>query len=75
MLITFDDFVHKHFIKNEATSNVKNYQILRSIGLSDAGIYSRDWPFSSDIGIVNWHPSQGTHWVCYINENSFDSYG
>ena len=25
--------------------------------------------------MVNLHPSKGTHWVCYINENDFDSYG
>ena len=28
-----------------------------------------------DIGIVNLHPSKGTHWVCYINDNYLDSYG
>ena len=39
------------------------------------GIYLRDGPFESDIGIGNLHPSKGTHWVCYINENYFDSYG
>ena len=27
------------------------------------------------IGIVNLHPSKGTHWVRYINENYFDRYG
>ena len=39
------------------------------------GIYLRDGPFSSDIGIVNIHPSKGTHWVSFINENHFDNYG
>ena len=39
------------------------------------GIYLRDEPFSSDIGIVNLHPSKGTHWVCYIEDCYFDSYG
>ena len=24
---------------------------------------------------MNLHPSKSTHWVCYINENYFDSYG
>ena len=43
--------------------------------LNNVGIYLRDRPFSSDIGIVNLHPSKGTHWVCYMNENYFDSYG
>ena len=38
-------------------------------------IYLRDRPFSSDIGIVNLHPTKGIHWVCYINGNYFDSYG
>ena len=43
--------------------------------MNDVGIYLRDGPFESDIGIVNLHPSKGTHWVTYINENYFDSYG
>ena len=71
----FNDFVLKHNLKNKATSNIKIQQILSCLGLSDVGIYLRDGPFSSNIGIVNLHPSKGTHWVCYINENYFDSYG
>ena len=43
--------------------------------LNNVGIYLRDGLFLSDIGIVNLHPFKGTHWVCYINENYFDSYG
>ena len=45
------------------------------MGLSDVEIYLRDGPFESDIEIVNLHPSKKTHWVCYLNENYFDSYG
>ena len=71
----FNDFVKKHDLKNKATSNIKNQQVLDSIGLNNVGIYLRDGPFSTDIGIVNLHPSKGSHWVCYINENYFDSYG
>ena len=51
------------------------YQILCSIGLNDVGLYLRDGTFSSDIGVFNIHPSKGTYWVCYINENNFDSSG
>ena len=43
--------------------------------MDDVGIYLRDGPFSSDIGIVSLHPSKGTHWVCYTIENYFDSCG
>ena len=73
--MTFNDFVHKYKLKNKATSNIKIQQVLNSIGLNNVGIYLRDGSFSSDIGIVNLHPSKGTHWICYINENYFDSYG
>ena len=73
--MTFNDFVRKHNLKNKATSNIKLQQILNFIRLNNAGICLKDGPFSSDIGIVNLHPSKGTHWVCYINENYFDSYG
>ena len=43
--------------------------------MNKVGIYLRDGPFSSDTGIVNLHPLKGSHWVCCINENYFDSYG
>ena len=75
MILTFNDFVKKFDLKNKATSNIKIQQVLDSIGLNNVGIYLRDGPFKSDIGIVNLQPSKGTHWVCYINENYFDSYG
>ena len=75
MILTFNDFVLKHKLKNKATSNIKIQQILSCSGLSDVGIYLRDGSFSTDVGIVNLHPSKGTHWVCYRNENYFDSYG
>ena len=70
----FNDFDKKFDLKNKATSNIKIQQVLNSIGLNNIGIYLRDGPFESDIGIVNLHPSKGTHWICYINENYFDSY-
>ena len=65
----------KYNLRNKATSNLKIQQVLSSLSLDGVGIYSRDGPFISDIGIVKLHPIEGTHWVCYINENYFDSYG
>ena len=73
--MTFKEFIKKHNLKNKATSNIKIQQVLNSIGLNNVGIYLRDGPFEFDIGIVNLHPSKGSHWVFYINENYFDSYG
>ena len=62
-------------MKNKATSNIKIQQVLSSLSLNDVGIYLRDGPFKPDIGIVNLHASKGTHWVSYLNENYFDSFG
>ena len=73
--MTFNEFIKKHNLKNKATSNIKIQQVLSSLTLKDVGIYLRDGPFKSDIGIVNLHPIIGSHWICYINENYFDSYG
>ena len=73
--MTFNDFVRRYDLKNKATSNIKIQQVLSSLSLNDIRIYLRDGPFESDIGIVNLHPSKGTHGVTYINENYFDSYG
>ena len=74
-MITFNDFVHEYILKNKATSNIKKQQVLDSIGLYEVGIYLGDGSFPSDIGIVNLHPLKGTHWVIYIHEYYFDSYG
>ena len=74
-MMDFNDFLKKIDLKNKATSNMKIQQVRDSIGLNKVGIYLRDGPFSTDVGIVNLHPSKGSHWVCYINENNFDSYG
>ena len=65
----FNDFIKKYNLRNKATSNLKIQQVLSSLFFYGVGIYLRDGPFKSDIGIVNLHPSKGTHWVCYINEN------
>ena len=73
--MTFNDIFKKYNLKNKATSNVKIQQVLSSLSLNDVGTYLRDGAFESDIGIVNLHPSKGTHLVGYINENYFDSYG
>ena len=40
-----------------------------------AGVYMRDDPFTTMAGIFNLHPTKGTHWVLFINEYYFDSYG
>ena len=73
--MTFNNFVCKYDLKNKATSNIKIQQVLSSLSLNDIGIYLRDGPFESDIGINNLRQSRGNLWVCFINENYFDSYG
>ena len=76
VMMTFHDFVHKHNLKNKATNNLKLYEVPKKIGLdSKVGIYLTDGKFSTDYGIVNLHFSRGTHWVCYIKDCYFDSYG
>ena len=74
-MITFNDFIRKHTLKNKAASNVEINRVVWFLDLIDVWIYLRDGPFKSDIGIVNLHPSKGTHWVCDIKEYYFDSYG
>ena len=74
-MITFNKFIEKYNLKNKATSNVEINRVVSSLSLTKVGIYLRDGPFEFDVGIVNLHPSKGTHWVCYIKENYFESYG
>ena len=54
---------------------MKKQQVLSSLSLKDVGIYLRDGPSSTDVGIVDIHPSKCSHWVLYIDEIYFHSYG
>ena len=75
-MITFDYCVHKYNLEKKATSNIKIYEVLKKIGLdSKVGVYLRGDNFSLNYGILNLHPSNGTHWVCYIKDCYSDSYG
>ena len=74
-MMTINDFVKIYNLKNKATSNIKIQKVLTSIGLDNVNFFLRDGPSSGGIGIVNLHPSKSTHWVCYINESYFYSYG
>ena len=78
--LSFKEFVNKYGLKNEATSNVQIKEILKLMNTS-CGIYMRDDKFITTSGIVNLHPTKGTHWVMFTesasgtNQNYFDSYG
>ena len=71
----FNGFKNEYGLKNEATSNIKNYQVFSSFGLENVDIYLRHGPFSNDVGIINLHQLRGMHWVAYKNGNFFDTYG
>ena len=77
--LSFKEFVEKYRLKNEATSNVKVKEILNMLRASSeldtaCGIYMRGDKFTTTSGIVNLHPTKGTHWVMFVNEFCFDSY-
>ena len=73
--LSFKEFVEKYGPKDEATSNVKIKEILDILKLNSTGIYMRDDKFTTPSGIVNLHPTKGTHWVMFVNEFYFDPYG
>ena len=72
--LSLKEFVEKYRLKNEATSKVKIKEILDKLTIP-AGIYMGDDKFTTTSGIVNLHPTKGTHWVMFVNEFYFDSYG
>ena len=76
--LSFKELVEKYGLKNEATSNVNIKELLDELTIrvaSPTGIYMRDDKFTTTSGIVNLHPTTGTHWVMFVNEFYFDSYG
>ena len=72
-MMSFNDFIHEYKLKNEATSNIKIYEVLKKIGLnSKVGIYLRDGDFSTNYGIVNLHPSIGKITTSFEPSNDED---
>ena len=69
--MSFDEFIKEHNLKNKATSNLKIQKVLTSIGLDNVNICLRDGSFSSDIGIVNLHPSVGNTLGCIHRRKLF----
>ena len=72
---SFNDFICKYKLKNQATSNIKVQHVVSSVGLDNIGIYLGDGPFSVDIGIVKLHLAKGTPSAVLVHEHYFDSYG
>ena len=72
--LSFKEFVDKYGLKDEATSNIKIKEVLDKLTIP-VGIYMRDDKFTTTSGVVNLHPTKGTHWVMFSGKFYFDSYG
>ena len=60
-MMTFNGFNKKCRLKNKETSTEEIIRNLSSLTLNDIRIYLRDGPFKTEKGVVNLHPSNGTH--------------
>ena len=72
--LSFKEIVDKNGLKDEATSNIKRKEFLDKLTIA-VGIYMRDDKFTTTAGIVNLHPTKGTHWVMFSGKFYFDSFG
>ena len=60
--------INKKYLDTKLAEIRKTPQILSCLSLSDMGICLKDGPFTTDVGIVTLHPTNGTHWVAYISQ-------
>ena len=72
--ISLKELVNKYGLENAATNNVRIKEILLFLN-TPCGLYLRDDTFFTKSGIINLPPTKRTHWVMFINECYFDSYG
>ena len=71
---SYKEFVDEYGLKEELTNNMKIQQTLNELH-PPTKVHMRDDTFSTDSGIDNLHPTKGTRWVMFTNQNYFDSYG
>ena len=69
-VVTFSFFERKH----EALSNTKLKEVLNKVVINTK-IYMGDSQFTTRGGILNLHPTRGTHWVFFINEKKIEAHG
>ena len=72
--LSFKEFNDIYGLEDQATSNINIKEVLDQL-TTPAGIYMRDDKVTTTAGIVNLHPTEGTHWVLYTNKNHFVSFG
>ena len=77
MKLSLKDFVQKYvFEKKNTTSKIKLQQVMKKVGLdSKVRISLRVGSFLANSDILNLHPCKRTHWLGYIDDCYFDSYG
>ena len=78
--LSFKEIVTKYGLKNEATSEVKIKEIPNELDIPyrrrfACEVYMRVDKFTTPSGIVNLHPTEGTHWIMFSHEFYFVSYG
>ena len=66
-MMSFNDIVHEYCLKSKATSIIKIHRVFSFVGLDNSDNHQRDGPFSSDVGFVNLHQSEGTPWFANLN--------
>ena len=67
LLLSFEDFVNEYNSENETTPNLKIEKILNLLGLN-INTFLTSSKFTTKDGIVNLHPTNGTHWVAFVNK-------
>lgn len=73
--MNFKDFIKKYNLKNASTNSSEITIIINEIGIQNFGIYLSDGALKTKQGLINFDNKKGTHWVCYYENNYFDSYG
>ena len=79
--LSFKEFLDRYELKDKATSNVKLNKNILDIFMNEmnihdpCGVYMRDAALATNSGIVKIHLTKGSHWVMFVDEFYFDSYG
>ena len=72
--MSFKEFIDLYGLKDQATSNIKTKEVLDKLTIP-SGIYMRYDKFTTPLGIVNLHPTEGTHWFMFSDKFYFGSNG
>ena len=69
-MLTFNQFLKQHNLKNKSTSNIE----IKNVN-PDVEVITKSQPIKTNKTVINLDDDKGTQWTLWLDRNYFDPFG